>query len=52
MTGRLLGAGTDGRPFARDGLEAGLDAGDGAARTARLTLEEVEARVLLQDRVW
>ena len=50
--GRLLGASADGRPLARDGLEARLDASDGATRAARLTLEEVETRVFLENGVW
>lgn len=37
------------RPLARHGLETGLDASDGAARVARLALQEIEAGVFLQD---
>lgn len=48
----LVGFGAQLCPLARHGLEAGLDAGDGAARVTRLTLQEVQARVLLQDSVW
>ena len=47
--GGLRGASADCRPLARHRLEAGLDAGDGAAGAALLTLQEVETRVLLQD---
>lgn len=42
--GRL---GSDSGTLACHGLETRLDAGDGAARPARLTLQEVEPRVLL-----
>lgn len=48
----LVGLGTELRPLAGDGLEPSLDAGHRAAGVARLTLEEVEARVLLEDGVW
>lgn len=49
--GGLVGFGSELCSFAGDGLEAGLDAGHGAAGMARLALEEVQTRVLLQDGV-
>lgn len=48
----LVGFGAELRPLARHSLEAGLDAGDGAAGVARFTLQEIEASVLLQDGLW
>lgn len=48
----LVGFGAELRPLARHSLEAGLDAGDWAARVARFTLQEIEASVLLQDGLW
>lgn len=37
--------------LARHGLETSLDAGDGTAGVARFTLQEIQAGVLLQDRL-
>lgn len=45
----LVGFGAELRPLARHSLETSLDAGDRAARVARLTLQEIEASVFLQD---
>lgn len=45
----LVGFGTHLRSLARHSLESGLDAGDGAAGVTRLTLQEIQTRVLLQD---
>lgn len=48
----LGGFGPELCPLARHSLETGLDAGDGAAGVARLTLQEIEASVFLQDGFW
>jgi len=48
----LVGFSSQLRPLARHSLEAGLDAGDGAAGVARFTLQEIEASVFLQDGLW
>lgn len=48
----LIGFGAELRSLARHSLEAGLDAGDGAAGVARFTLQEIQASVLLQDGLW
>lgn len=48
----LVGFGAELRSLARDGLEACLNAGHRAARVTRLTLQEVQASVLLQDGLW
>lgn len=45
----LVGFGTQLRSLARHGLESGLDAGDGASGVTRLTLQEIQTCVLLQD---
>lgn len=44
----LVGFGTQLRSLARHGLESSLDAGDRAAGVTRLTLQEIQTRVLLQ----
>lgn len=47
----LVGLGAELGSLSGDGLESSLDTGYGAAGVARLTLQEVQTRVLLEDSV-